>query len=69
MGVSLCRVWKVTYCCVFHISLALLHTLINKCHCVDEWVKEEEEHKILERNTRQKGAVRTWFVEKGSVRM
>lgn len=70
MGLSLCRVWKVTYCCMFHISLALLHTLINKCNSGDEWVKEEkEQHKILERNAQQKGPVGTWFVEKRGVRM
>ena len=68
MGVSLCRVWKVIYCCMFHISLALLHMLLNKCHYVVEWV-EEEKHKILERNTQQKGPVGTWFLEKHSARM
>ena len=64
VGVSLCRVWKVIYCCMFHISLALLHTLLNKCHYVDEWVKEEQKHKILERNTQQRGPVGTWLLEK-----
>ena len=54
-GVSLCRVWKVIYCCVFHISVALLHTIMNKCHYIDEWGEEEEQHKILERNTQQLG--------------
>jgi hypothetical protein len=53
---------------MFHISLAALHTLINKCHYGDEWVKAEK-HKILERYSQQKGPVETLSLEKHSVRM
>jgi hypothetical protein len=28
---SLCRVWQMIYCFMFHISVALLQTLVNKC--------------------------------------